>query len=254
MPRTQSVNVSPFAPVELQPLLTADGDKTNRCAVILDPDGIREQVGVVSNDYKLISNRAVIDAAEEIIRNTDLQFKDHHTMWNGKQFRRRYILPDLVREVQVGDVVALALDIRNSFNGSLTVGIAFNMLRLECENGLICCSLLGGFALKHLGDKNFETELNLASESILNLGQRLDNILPVFSEMTRKGMDRADIQQFFRKTDLPMSSRAKIFDSIVDDSQWAVYNSATELFTQADTFHAENMNRKVSDYFLMGQL
>lgn len=239
---------NPYAPVELQALVTTNGNETNRCAVVIE----QQQVGVVSNDYKLVTNRTVIEAAEDIIRETGLQFTEHNQLWNGKQFRQRYILPDLTEEVRVGDPVSIALDIRNSYDGSMSVAIEFNLLRLVCENGLMVSSMLGGITLRHIGDKDFQQEIGQACNRIKNIGQRLHTILPIFGEMTRKKIKRADIQQFFRDSDLGMTTQSRVFDAIAEDNQWGLYNATTEVLTSKGSFHAESQNRKITDYFLMG--
>ncbi len=239
----------PFADVELQQLVTTEGSQTNRCAVIID----RQQAGVVSNDYKLIPNKAVIEAAEDIINETGLQFTEHHQLWNGKQFRQRFILPDFSEEVRVGDAVSVALDVRNSYDGSMAVALEFNLLRLVCTNGLMVSSMLGGITLRHIGEKDFQQEIMKASESIKNIGQRLNTILPIFADMTKKKIKRSDIQQFFRDSDLGMNTQSKVFDCITEDNQWGLYNAVTDVLTEKGTFHAESQNKKVTDYFLTSE-
>ena len=244
----------PFDKVELQPLTTENGNPTNSCAVIIDPNHLWQQVGVVSKDYKLIPNRDVIEAAEAIINETGLNFKEHTMLWNGKQFRQRYVLPDLTEEVRVGDPVSLALDIRNSYNGSMSVALEFNLLRLICENGMMVASMLGGIALRHIGDKDFGEEISRASDSINNISHRLNTVMPIFTEMTRKSIDREFIQQFFRDSDLGMTTQSKVFDAIEEDNQWGLYNAATDVLTKQGTFHSEQQNRKITDFFLKGCL
>ncbi|MDP8205121.1 MAG: DUF932 domain-containing protein [Candidatus Electryonea clarkiae] len=240
----------PFAPVELQPLQTPDGNKSSRQSVVLDPEGERFEAGVVSNDYRLIPNADVVQVAEDILKQSQLEYNDHQTMFDGKRFRRRYVVNQLQGEVRVGDTVAVVMDARNSYDGSSTFGLEFNAMRLVCSNGLQISFMLGGFRFKHWGDRDFESEMLNASENLLKVQNRMQVVMPLLTEMTRKRIKRVDIQQFFQEAKLPITVQAKIFNSIEEDNRWMLYQAATDVLTKQESFSAENLNRRVSQYFL----
>jgi len=241
---------TPFMPVELQTLQTVNGNASSRQAVILDPQGDALEVGIVSPDYKLVKNSEVVQVAEDLLANTGMAFDEHQTLFNGKKFRQRYLLSQASGEVKVGDVVACTLDAVNSYDGSTTFGLEFNAIRLVCSNGMQLSFMLGGFRFKHWGSKNFDREMRFASRQLTRVGDRLHQVLPMLAELTRKRMKRVDIQRFFAETNLPITTQAKVFNAIEDDTKWGIFNAATNVLTQQERFSAENLNRRVSQYFL----
>ena len=241
---------SPFAPVELQPLQTINGNASSRQAVVLDPKGSAIEVGIVSPEYKLVKNSEVVQVAEDLLANTGMAFDDHQTLFNGKKFRQRYLLSQNSGEVKVGDVVACTLDAVNSYNGSTTFGLEFNAIRLVCSNGMMLSFMLGGFRFKHWGSQNFDREMRIAARQLTRVGDRLQMVLPMLTELTHKRMKRADIQRFFAETNLPITMQAKVFNAIEEDTKWGVYNAATDVLTQQEKFSAEVLNNRVSRYFL----
>ncbi|GBE30811.1 hypothetical protein BMS3Bbin04_01847 [bacterium BMS3Bbin04] len=241
---------SPFVPVELQPLRRTNGDPSSRMAVVLNPNDDAKEVGVVSNEYKLVKNSDVVQVAEDLLANTGMAFNDHQTLWNGKKFRQRYLLSQTSGEVKVGDVVACTLDAVSSYDGSTTFGLEFNAVRLVCANGMMLSFMLGGFRFKHWGSQNFDREMRVAARQLTRVGDRLHIVLPTLTELTRKRMKRADIQRFFAEINLPITTQAKVFNAIEDDTRWGVYNAATDVLTKQEKFSSENLNRRVSQYFL----
>jgi len=242
--------LSPFSPVELQPLRRANGDHSSRLAVVLNPNADATEVGVVSPEYKLVKNSEVVQVAEDLLNRTGVPVEEHQTLWNGKRFRQRYLLSQTTGEVKVGDVVACTLDAVNSYDGSTTFGLEFNAIRLVCSNGMMLSFMLGGFRFKHWGSQNFDREMRVAARQLGRVGDRLHMVLPMMTELTHKRMKRADIQRFFAETNLPITTQAKVFNAIEEDTKWGVYNAATDVLTKQERFSAENLNRRVSQYFL----
>ena len=188
-------DVSPFATVELQPLLRSNGEESSRVAVVVDPEGKKLEAGVMSRDYKLISNQVISDVAHELLDRTGLPFEEHKILWDGRRFKQQFLIEGMETEVQVGDVVALMLCAQNSYEGSLMAGMSFEMLRVACSNGLCISHVLGSFSLKHWGERDFENELRVASEHILNVGERVELVLPKLKDMTQKQVTRMNAAQ-----------------------------------------------------------
>ncbi len=243
-------NISAFAEVELQPLLHSNGEESSRVAVVVDPEGEKFEAGVMSHDYKLISNKSISNVAHELLDRTDLPYEEHKVIWDGRRFKQQFQILGMESEVEVGDIVGVMLCAQNSYQGSLMAGISFELLRLACENGLCVSHVLGSFALKHWGEKDFENELRMASKQILNVGEKVELVLPRLKEMTQKEVTRSDIQECFRQTNLPMTTRAKAFDQIEIDNQWALYQGITDVLSKQESFSSENFNKKVSQYFI----
>ena len=249
---SQVLMPSPFAAVELQPLQMPNGQASSRSSVVLDPSSQALEVGVVSDDYKLVPNTSVIQIAEELLHDSGHEFSAMETRFTGRRFMRRYRLTNVEGEVKVGDVVALTLDAVNSYDGSTTFGLEFNAVRLVCSNGMMLSFLLGGYRFKHWGDRDFTDEFGHAARKLAKVGTRLHQALPLLTELTSKRMKRVDIQRFFRETALPIITQAKIFNTIDEDTAWGIYNATTDVLTRQESFNADKQNRIASQWFLSG--
>jgi len=160
MPRLNPLIADPFLPVSKVPLYTSNGSLSSRQSVILQTAEGPLEVGNVSENYQLVPNKAVHTIALDVLSRSELAFEDGGQIFDGKRYRQRWILPDLSVEPRKGDIVQLALDIVNSYDGSSLFGLSFNACRLVCENGCILDYFLGGFKFRHYGHDDFVTELD----------------------------------------------------------------------------------------------
>jgi len=237
----------PFLPVHVVPLVTSGGSTSSRNAVMLEThDGASVEVGVVSHNYTLVPNDTVNQVALDVLDRTNLQFKDGGMIFDGKRYRQRWVLPDLSVEPQPGDIVQMAMDVINSYDGSTYFGILFQAQRLVCSNGMMVDFMLGGFKFRHYGQDNFSEDLRLASQSVLGLANRLEPLAHNLNRLLGCMMNRADIQDTFRELNLPKTIQADAFMQMEGDSTWDLYNGITHVLTRKNTHHADNLNRQVS--------
>lgn len=270
MPRKSAIqieNLDPFSPVTKEALsIEGSGKQSSRYAIVLHPqtsksandDGtgvevVEEiepvEVGVVSNEYKLIQNLDVVNIAEEILRSTNLQWTFENHIFDGRRFMQRYRIPDLNLERTKGDVIALTLDVFNSYDGSSQFGFAFNALRLVCLNGMTVASKLGGFKMNHFENPDrFERELEQARAKVLGMGNNLRTLGPAIDRMNETPLDVSSIQRFLSDTQMPRQYIPELIQGIEMPTEWGIYNAATRVLTEANSFAAEAWNGRVSDY------
>lgn len=247
--RNQNFN-DPFASVTMVPLYTANGEQSSRNAVILDNNGQQEEVGIVSDSYQLVPNAVVHDIANDVLTRTDMAFEEDSLIFDGKKFRQRWVLPDLIMEPAPGDIVNVAMDATNSYDGSTQFGISFNARRLVCSNGMIVDFMLGGFRFKHFNHDSFMIELQEAAQVIQNLAGRLEPVTNRIQKLIEAKIDRESIQRAFADLKLPMRLQAEVFMAIEGDTAWDLYNAHTHILTRQETHRADNLNRQVSRYML----
>jgi hypothetical protein len=250
-PRTLSVT-DPFAPIQRVPLFTPAGVQSSRYAIVLDPQGAHEEAGIVSDDYNLVENARVVETAERVIQAGKLEAVVGKVLFDGRRFRQRWILREESFQVQPGDTVSLTLDAWNSYDGSARFGIAFNMQRLVCSNGMVVDQLLGGFRFKHNQSHGevFDAEVEQAVERLKQLAQHVELLAPKFQAMTRQRLNVAGMQRVFSDLDVPRSLLADVFMALEGHSTWDVYNAFTQVLTQQESFGSEGLNRRVTQYFL----
>ena len=75
--RTEAIKVDdPFVEVEKVPLIRPGGQSSSRSAVLLNTEEEKIEVGVVSNDYRLIPNLEVRNIALDILTRMDIPFEE----------------------------------------------------------------------------------------------------------------------------------------------------------------------------------
>ena len=247
-----STHYDPFAEVTTMPLLNSRGEISSRQSVILDPEGAHQEVGVVSREYQLVPNRKVQEIALDILERSRLNFEEDSLLFDGKHYRQRWVLPDLSIEPAPGDVVRLALDIVNSYDGTRRVSVSYNAQRLVCSNGMMLDYFLGGVRFKHIGDRDFETELQGAADSIHLVQDRLSGLLSAFQQMINTPVDVPFLQKTYSNLRL---SNALVAGSLLNLEtgelhRWGLYNAITDILTRQASLHAENINRQVTRWFV----
>ena len=250
MRKLHDMSDSPYLPVVKTPLYTREGVQSNRVSVILDPDELAMEVGTVSADYMLVPNEDVEQAAVDVLKKTGMTSEVSSLYFDGKHFRKRWILPDMSIEPRVGDFVQVAIDAHNSYDGSSTFGLAFNLQRLVCGNGMVVDFQLGGYRFRHYGSESFEKELETAGEKILEVAGQLDTILPRLRSLTDTPLSRAETQTVFRDLSIPKTTQAEVYQKIEEDNWWGLYNAFTDVFSRNNTYRSDQLNRRVSRYFL----
>jgi len=252
MKRNMDLSQFPYLPVYMTPLYTQAGVPSNRVSVILDPDNLAMEVGTVSADYRLVENKDVERVAADVLEKTGMHSELSSLYFDGKHFRKRWILPDLSIEPRVGDFVQVAIDAHNSYDGSSTFGLAFNLQRLVCGNGMVVDFQLGGYRFRHYGSESFEQELEAAGSRIMELAGRLETIVPRLRSLTDTPLSRAETQTVFRDLSIPKTTQAEVYQKIEEDNWWGLYNAFTDVFSRNNTYRSDLQNRQVSRYFLEG--
>ena len=244
------MKTDPFLPVAKVPLLTGGGDVSSRCAIVLDPEGEAQEVGVVSADYALVPNRRVRDLAVEVLERSGLATEPVRTLCDGKRYQQSWRMTDVTVAAQLGDVIALTVEAFNSYNGSMNFGLAFNAQRLVCENGMTLDFMLGGFRFRHYGKRDFDRELEGAKEQVLALTDKARLLEPVLAKMVNAKVTRSELQAIYSDLPLGQGLIAQSFLGIEEDTQWGVYNAITDVLTRQESFRAQDINRQVSRHFM----
>jgi len=117
---------------------------------------------------------------------------------------------------------------------------------------MVADTLLGGFRFKHNHSHGevFDEEIEQAVNRLIQMGQNIHLVAPKFQQMVDKKLSLQGIQQVFTDLKLKRSLTADVFLALEGDTQWQVYNAFTDVLTRMNSFPAENLNRKVTRYFL----
>lgn len=130
----------------------------------------------MTNDYKLVSNKEIIDVAAPILKKHKAELKEAVTFADGQKTIWKWIIPDVKIKVGEGDLLNPEIIIKNSYDGSLQVHILGGAFRLVCSNGLIIGVKMGSENFKH--NKN---NINLD-----NLDKKIYNTIENTHKMSHK--------------------------------------------------------------------
>lgn len=245
-------NIDPLVDVDLVPLERSDqGSPVARRAVVLDPHGINIEVGFVSPDYRLVTNRVARDVALDVITRTGFDFEERQRAFSGKVYRQRWTFPQVSIEPRKGDFVQLGIDVINSYDGSTPFGLSFVAMRLVCLNGMVMDFALGGFRFRHFGaNGDWDRELEEAIENISRMADNTQKILPALTRMTQERIGLADLQHIV--ADLEPGAgilTAKALTVFEGETAWDIYNGYTKVLSDENTIRADRRNREISRYF-----
>lgn len=121
-------------PVELQPLFTAQGQRSTRKAVVRTDTG--EIVSDVSNRYQLVTHKELFNKVKPLIDTFGEGKASCHSSGLGSKLLWQYDFKDISGDVKVGDNVGFRVMLDNSYDTKSSFGIAIHGLRLKCLNGM----------------------------------------------------------------------------------------------------------------------
>lgn len=223
--RHEIINKDPYADVRLSRIYDTRGVGTDKFMVEMQsPEDewipIPGTRAVHSLGYNLITNAQVRDMAHEVIDATGLDFKpipgfgEHSrsggTVWNGKHYLERWYTGDVTVKTPSGSDVMLGLEVRNSYDKSCSVGLAFFAMHMACANQFYSHNLFGRpFSFRHvdsgdtLGD-NFQDALDGITQKASEFGKVLPHIHNLmekrfestqdFLELRRRLMEEAKVE------------------------------------------------------------
>jgi hypothetical protein len=250
MKRLNLEELDPLAPVAKEQLQTDSGVKSSRYAIIIDPEGTRQEVDVVSEDYQLIPNRVARDVALDILTRSELSFDERSLAFDGRRYRQRWVVPEFQVEPKQGDFVSPGLDVINSYDGTTPFSLSFIAERLQCLNGMVVDFILGAFRFRHWGENGkFKEELENAVSSLTMLGENSGKLFLGMKRMVETKIDRPAIQSTFKELELKDNLIAPVFMKINGETEWDFYNAFTRVLSEKNTIRNDNVNRQISRHF-----
>ncbi len=153
----------------------------------------KEWLGYHTNDYKLITNKEVIESSLEIIEDMGLKIKgqDQRLTWTNDRSMHLALVLDQSFKLDQNDEHDLMLNIYNSYDGSLSYGIDFGTFRLICSNGAHIGTKIANYRKKHFNEFKVEVlrkQITIAVERFPELKQIYENLQE--TNLTPKDIDK----------------------------------------------------------------
>ena len=200
---------------------------------------VREDTGAVlscmSNDYKLVTNKTVLDYADPIIKESGGVVKEVRVFGNGAKTTVKWNFPNEKVNIGPNDDVTPEVIIRNSYDGTIGLNILAGAFRLVCTNGMII-----GIIAKHY--KNKHSVYNVALDDIESIiRETIEKTKLIFKDefpvLRRNKITEKHIINLIKM--FPLQANKIITQRLIIDKPktfWDLFNVGTNVLTH-------NMNR-----------
>ena len=252
--------MNPYAEIRKVPL-DYNGIQSSAYSVQIVKEDKWNEVGVVGNNYMLLPNKEVRDAATEVADASIIDFKHDKTFFDGRRFVYSLKSDKVVGDINKGDDLALGMQFWNSYDGSKSFGFSMMLYRLICTNGMMSKTFLNSFRFKHEpNSEGWEENLDTVTNSINATADGSGN-MGVFLKSLRKlnelnvNVDTLGSLRHEHLKDIPVGTWGTIVDrfthpkSTNNTTGWGLLNSATDILWHKEkpTMATYNQNASIVD-------
>lgn len=215
-------------PVELRNIETDTGSEIKRKKAVVRTDTNRV-ISVVSDKYTLIKNEDVLKAVEPVIESVGLKLAQASSCKGGAvSFARFYNEVDTFnKEVKVGDIVKLGIELFNSYDCSRPLGIGLIAERLKCTNGMTVPEALAHFSIRHYGG----VDLGEVRDKVAEVLSFSEVVLKRWRTWVKESVDDATAKKFLFKMFGEKRNGQMMFKSYLEKREgntvWDLYNVLT---------------------------
>ena len=240
--------LDPYADIRKVPLVGTDGTSSSAFGIQTDTGkkgkSKWQEVGVVRDDYLLVSNQQVLDMANHITQESPLKWEVKKEFYNGKSFGLYYTATDQTRTIdsedgiKKGDAVALGLHFLNSYDGSKALTAGLHLERLICANGMVTNHSLNSVRILHdKSNAKWENDVEKILGLIDSSGEQVSGMMSAFSEMDRSILDEGMLRHIANNVIPGISDGTfgKIYRKFSKDNKgnsstvWDFYNACTDV-------------------------
>ena len=241
--------LDPYADIRKVPLVGTDGTSSSAFGIQTDTGkkgkSKWQEVGVVRDDYLLVSNQQVFDMANHITQESPLKWEVKKEFYNGKSFGLYYTATDQTHVIdsengiKTGDTVGLGLHFLNSYDGSKALTAGLHLERLICTNGMVTNHGLDSVRILHdKSNAKWEDDVEKILGLIDSSGEQVSGMMSAFSEMDRSILDEGMLRHIASNVipGISDSTFGKIYRNFSKETKdsnqatvWDFYNACTNV-------------------------
>ena len=200
---------------------------------------VREDTGKVlscmTNDYKLVDNKQIIDTATPILKQHKAELKEAVSLGDGQKTVWKWIIPDVKMQVAKDDFMNPEIIIKNSYDGSMQVHILSGAFRLVCSNGMIIGNVINKHNYRHNVNSLNIDNLDESIERTIIQARKVSEDFPMLKDKKLRQKHIIELIKLFPSTMSEFITQYLVANKPKD--YWDLFNCATYL-----TSH--KMNRK----------
>ena len=222
-------NTDSLFPVKEDTIYQASGGDPSGWKFIVRED-TNEILSCMTDEYKLVSNRDVWDAAFPTLKDMGAVLTEEKVFSHGARVSWTWTIPDVKVKIKRGDELNPQITIKNSYDGSYQLGILSGAFRLLCSNGLVLGNILSKKVNRH---SIYNTNLDKIEESIKSTVDTMDSVfkkeLPVLVNTKTKPKDIQKLVKLF--PDFTMEALTQYLLGNKINNFWDLLNAATWVST-----------------------
>lgn len=239
--RTKS-KIDPFIEIRKERLVDQLTGAPSRSFGVWVPDPDKPQgwrdMGTVSEQYLLMTNREVRQLDLEIAEKSGLAFKETRMFWDGARFAHIIDFTETTEQVTDGETVGLSLITRTSYDRSWKFEAALMGKRFACDNGLLSGEFFARVAFKHMQDASAEdTWKDIVRQGlsvIEHSGENLSTFVQGLRRLQRQPMTDHHLRAIWKgMPKIGDSLMGKIMSQYVrheDPTLYGLLNAGTNIF------------------------
>jgi len=210
-----------------------------------------EPISVMSADYRLITNRELLESALPLIDqyggvipspNNKADIEINRVFGNA---RSQFAFDFPEREVKIGnDIVHPRITLMNSYDGTKRVGFRYGAYRLVCSNGLTIGKSSTEMYM-HIGK---DTPLNNIEQIIQRVFVNMNDMIEGgFQPMVNSTMLATDINKFVAH--FPKQFQDEVTAQLTSTNVWDVYNAGTYVLSHSMDRSKESVHNLERDIY-----
>ncbi len=210
--------------VSTQPVFCNDKQISGRRAVVREDTN--EVFNIVSDQYKVIHHREVIDLFDNI---DCLERNNTKFCYNGAVMFTEYNFKDIEKSiaVDVGDIVDFNVRVFNSYNLMTGIGYEIRGNRLICSNGMAIPKRISAQTFKHFQS----IDLTRLKNDIMIKFNKSINIVETWKEWMNIKPTTEQFDHFFKTLELGEKEKIKLLAGCLNSTLWEAYNVLTAHIT-----------------------
>lgn len=256
--------IDPFIEIRKERLIDRLSGAPSRSFGIWVPepeaDGGWRDMGTVSENYLLLTNREVRDLALEIADRSGMDYTESRIFWDGARFAHIIDFVGPEHDVVIGDPVGLSLITRTSYDRSWKYECALMGKRFLCDNGLLSGEFFSRISFKHMGGSDQENWKEVVKQGLSVLsygGENLERFVTGLRRLRSTPLTDGHLRALWKDVRLADSLMGKVMSRYVDREEPTLYgllNAGSHVFwhnekmTGADFQHNDTFTTKLLEY------
>ena len=203
-------------------------------------------LGIVSGRYKLVKHSEVINSVGKVLAEVGLKLDRVSLCRQGAvMFVKFYGNREFTREVKADDAVRFGLEVFNSYDGSMQIGVVLIAERLKYYSEMIAPETISSFFIKHYD----RLDLGDVRRKSLDILEKSEWFLGRYRYWSRVEVEEDKVKDFFNELFRGRYGEmlfAKYLAEKEGDTVWDLYNFFTRWLThEVRTRRGNEENRRL---------